>query len=120
MPLASLRVAANGSLSLAARTRRDELPANTAARQVSQVDETADNPALGIISISGHVINASGSIPPQNSFIGLTIYEDEGIVSQIKIPLDRSGVFRFDLIPWNPAFHIRYPPPSMISLSLQR
>jgi len=104
MPLASLRVAANGSLSLAARTRRDELPANTAARQVSQVDETADNPALGIISISGHVINASGSIPPQNSFIGLTIYEEEGIVSQIKIPLDRSGVFRFDLIPWNPAF----------------
>lgn len=66
--------------------------------------DTNSSPVLGIIVIGGHVINASGGIPPQNAFMDLVIYENGSITSQIKIPLDQSGIFRFDLVPWNPAY----------------
>lgn len=66
--------------------------------------DTSASPVLGIIIIGGHVINASGGIPPQNAFIDLVIYENGAVTSQIKIPLEQSGIFRFDLVPWNPAY----------------
>jgi hypothetical protein len=67
-------------------------------------DTGSSSVSMGMITIGGHVINASGGIPPQNSFISLTIYENGGILHQIKVPLDRSGIYRFDFVPWNPNF----------------
>ncbi len=66
--------------------------------------DAASSPSLGDVSIGGHVMNASGGIPPQNSFMDLTIYENDQIVDQIKIPLDGSGIFRFNPVPWNPGY----------------
>jgi uncharacterized membrane protein len=66
--------------------------------------DTAANPVIGIISLDGHVINGSGGLPPQNAFVSLTIYENGNLISQINIPLDRTGFFRFDLVPWSPAY----------------
>ena len=80
---------------------------NAFYRVVGFIGETKSSPSIGIISIGGHVINASGGVIPQNTFLTLTIYETNQIVSQIKIPLNSLGVFKFDLVPWNPNFTYR-------------
>jgi hypothetical protein len=67
-------------------------------------DTGSSSVSMGMITIGGHVVNASGGIPPQNSFISLTIYENGVILHQIKVPLDQTGIYRFDFVPWNPNF----------------
>ena len=66
--------------------------------------DSQSSPSLGAVSIGGHVMNASGGIPPQNSFMDLTIYENDQVLDQFKIPLDGTGIFRFNSVPWNPGY----------------
>jgi len=93
-------------IQLAGKAAARLIPSSKAVayRSPGILGQTSSSPSIGIISIGGHVVNASGGVIPQNTFLTLTIYEGTQIVDQIKIPLNSLGVFKFDLVPWNPNF----------------
>jgi len=107
IPAASIILAAGGEKATLVHLVTKAEPGREIAGKLQSAGYSilsSSSPTAGIISIGGHVVNASGGAVPQNTFITLTIYENDQIVNQIKIPLDLSGSFQFNLVPWNPNF----------------